>query len=1159
VAVYNTDIGQNNIKIEVRDGNGGITLHTYTLNVRNINDPPVLSHLPDLNIAEDQAAVLLFEDWRSYVSDVDNDFSELQWQVENGENITSESFADSAVLVPVKDWYGADSVKVIVADSTLADTSYLRLFVSPVNDYPVWSLPADTSVRYGDSLIIDLYGFIADVDDPDTNLSLSLTTGFHPEEYHLSINIIDNRFLMILPQQNIGLINGPVYLSAKDTTGLSALDTLFLTVNKFNYPPQLAQLPDLSGFEDMPVIVLLEDWWTYVTDRDDSLKYLSWYIPSTEHVTVETGKDTVIFYPQQDWFGVDSIDVHVLDEKDTASVQIIITFRSVADQPLLSLDHFQFYEDDTLVVHLDEYVEDVDTPDSLLFWNITYENGSIISPVPEFHHEYDTTNRVLQCWGDLNFFVDSVLLYCSVTDDSNLTASANCFVTIAPINDPPDIPEVLSGISDQFEDMPFIIDIATFRNEISDVETPFDSLEFNLNSSDNIFVSNVTNGVVFALNSRLNWFGHDTLRLDVSDDSCTVQTRIPVFVSPVNDLPVIKPIPDTTFFEDDSITLDLKQYVSDIDTPTDSLKFRFLTDSQQSILVMQFDSTNWKLNLKGIPDGFIDSVIVIYQIWDNPDSCASDTNYVSILAVNDPPVLIGSLDTSYYEDEHLNLTRDFLMTRISDVDDEASELTIDISGDSGLVFCEYDQLNELYKFYSEKDVDSCGYFNIRIMDIHGASVTEPFMVDIIPVNDAPVLTGFPDTSIAQNSVFYLPLEDYYYDVDNVQSEIDWAVNAAKSDVFVTESEDSLVCTPPFDYVGWDTIYVTVSDPDMMTDMDTFRIHFDDAVPPEFTIGIFQNPIASEHIKVYYFPSEPIDTIYSAMISGNLVNTDLVSDIIPNPYYTPYQLSESAAQQVVITGADTCGNIGTTNYNFSVSYILKEGGGNVFSPDSTVRIIIADNSVYSDMFVVCLPNACDSTLEKQKSALMLAKSTDKKAGIDHTFKSTQNVLFKKCKIIFNTSDQYNFSADSYQGIFRYEGGKWIYIKTFTDDEESCYWSYVDKLGRYSLSGNAPQAPEKLPSKFGLGQNYPNPFNMETTFTFELPELSSGLFESSVKLTVYNILGQKVATVVNREMAPGRYTIQWNGMNDSGLKIASGVYFYSLNYGHYLKTKKMVLLK
>jgi hypothetical protein len=89
--------------------------------------------------------------------------------------------------------------------------------------------------------------------------------------------------------------------------------------------------------------------------------------------------------------------------------------------------------------------------------------------------------------------------------------------------------------------------------------------------------------------------------------------------------------------------------------------------------------------------------------------------------------------------------------------------------------------------------------------------------------------------------------------------------------------------------------------------------------------------------------------------------------------------------------------------------------------------------------------------------------------------------------------------------------------------------------------------------GLSQNYPNPFNPSTIIKFQISE------GSYVRLTVYDILGQKVKTLINRLQQSGYYNISWDGNNDFGNKVAPGVYIYRLQSGNFIKTLKMNLLK
>ena len=95
--------------------------------------------------------------------------------------------------------------------------------------------------------------------------------------------------------------------------------------------------------------------------------------------------------------------------------------------------------------------------------------------------------------------------------------------------------------------------------------------------------------------------------------------------------------------------------------------------------------------------------------------------------------------------------------------------------------------------------------------------------------------------------------------------------------------------------------------------------------------------------------------------------------------------------------------------------------------------------------------------------------------------------------------------------------------------------------------------EMPETFSLGQNYPNPFNPETEISYNIPEACN------VTLDIYNIKGQKVATLVEGYKDAGSYIVKWNSRGANGHQVASGIYFYRLTAGELTKTMKMVLMK
>ena len=102
-------------------------------------------------------------------------------------------------------------------------------------------------------------------------------------------------------------------------------------------------------------------------------------------------------------------------------------------------------------------------------------------------------------------------------------------------------------------------------------------------------------------------------------------------------------------------------------------------------------------------------------------------------------------------------------------------------------------------------------------------------------------------------------------------------------------------------------------------------------------------------------------------------------------------------------------------------------------------------------------------------------------------------------------------------------------------------------------NSNYAQNEIPESAISLNNYPNPFNPETTISFSISN------DSKVNLSIYNIRGQKVRTLIKDQLEKGFHEIIWNSKDKNGKSVASGVYFYKFKVGDYQKIKKMLLLK
>ena len=109
-------------------------------------------------------------------------------------------------------------------------------------------------------------------------------------------------------------------------------------------------------------------------------------------------------------------------------------------------------------------------------------------------------------------------------------------------------------------------------------------------------------------------------------------------------------------------------------------------------------------------------------------------------------------------------------------------------------------------------------------------------------------------------------------------------------------------------------------------------------------------------------------------------------------------------------------------------------------------------------------------------------------------------------------------------------------------------YVDNVSLKEIVTSFDPLSNGVPDKFQLGNNFPNPFNPITAISYRLSAISD------VELSVYNLLGEKVVTLVSERKQAGKYEVRWNASNQ-----ASGVYFYRIDAGEFQDVKKMILLR
>jgi hypothetical protein len=128
-----------------------------------------------------------------------------------------------------------------------------------------------------------------------------------------------------------------------------------------------------------------------------------------------------------------------------------------------------------------------------------------------------------------------------------------------------------------------------------------------------------------------------------------------------------------------------------------------------------------------------------------------------------------------------------------------------------------------------------------------------------------------------------------------------------------------------------------------------------------------------------------------------------------------------------------------------------------------------------------------------------------------------------------------------------------------DQDVTTGTYTYRLKQIDFDGtvNYSDAIEVIvdftPDNFELSQNYPNPFNPSTTIEFQVPQASD------VTIIIYDMLGQEVKSLFAGQIQAGNYSVEWDGLNNSGSKMSSGSYIYRMTAGEFIDTKEMILLK
>jgi len=511
---------------------------------------------------------------------------------------------------------------------------------------------------------------------------------------------------------------------------------------------------------------------------------------------------------------------------------------------------------------------------------------------------------------------------------------------------------------------------------------------------------------------------------------------------------------------------------------------------------------------------------------------------VSALPINTPPVAVNDAASGR---EDLALQIDILANDY-DTDGTLDSTTVAITGNPAHGQLNVDPVTGVVTYQPDLNYFGNDNFNYTVDDKQGAtSNAATVQITVASVNDPPVLAGIHDVSFEEDSQTTLELNPYVSDVDHTVNQIDFLAEVIEAGMMLSpekggrnieiDPSDLTISIDPGTHVatfsssvdssGMFSVVFTAVDDSGATDTDTISV----------TVTPMNDPPVISVLPAIQFPE---DQIFDYAVYNWY------------PYVNDPETPGFMLNYDVIDGSHVSADCHVDSCYFSAPE-------NWFGAD-TLYLVVSDGIAAdtAQLFAHVTPvndpplfsNLMDSLLIPADSSAnfcvwdYVADADDPDSALAYQFSATNGNL------------QLNY--DPLTGDLTvgpnpgFSGMDVLHLEVWDDSSAYCADSIIVVI-EVPLSLDNPFA-ENLLGSYSLKQNYPNPFNPVTHITFSLPKTEQ------VSLRVFNICGQQVATLINRQMDAGVHSIEFNGLN-----LASGLYFYKLETPGFVEIRKMIMMK
>ena len=421
-----------------------------------------------------------------------------------------------------------------------------------------------------------------------------------------------------------------------------------------------------------------------------------------------------------------------------------------------------------------------------------------------------------------------------------------------------------------------------------------------------------------------------------------------------------------------------------------------------------------------------------------------------------------------------------------------------------------------------------------VQDLDGAEDRDTIMVTVLPKNDPPVILELPLVEVLENDSIKLEFGAFTTDVDDIS--LTFTISAITNDDKMTISPstylsnnvgDSVLFTPAKLWSNEAIIQVIASDEEA-SDTATFTLDIIRVLRPHISVAVVQNNAFAQYLQVII-----ADTVSKTKtISLEIQNEDIDIDTIAAYTWSgDFNFSVSGTYSIDVHAiADVGDTLISEAFSLAAARTASRWSGR--SEDGRFSVAGDPGSVpYDQSFIIV-----DSSL------------------FAHDFNDQASYVLGDETYRFGKPIEVRFGShrDDLAIYRRKNGVTWEELPSLTKEGE--IFTFSEKTGYFKLGPKTIIVPEET----NIHQNYPNPFNPLTTIIYDIG-LMDGLSQN-VSITIYNLLGQRVKTLIENKDQIGQFKVQWNGQDKFGQIMASGIYFVQLTtQTGIVKNKKMMLLR